>query len=281
MKHKKYILKFFLFGILMFSLSSPVFSFSWENLGFSVKEKTENENDYRYIMEKNNKSVTVKSFEPVKEQDAGIIVKFLNMTEKFQYIQYESITFMLKNDTINASLIPTSYLYDKTSYIPYIPAGIQFIITGDSIQYNYRIKKESYFIKIKGDFVDDLLISQKMKKAVDNPSLYIKQRDPEFIANKLEQLEEELDSLRAANRKLTQNNDMLRIAVMTLHNKGLFSSEKPIPSKLIKAVVDYKNKFPKATNDQIEEYLEKEKIEASDKEIKIILFIYFNEFNND
>lgn len=268
-------------AFLLAAAIHPVYSVNWQELGFTVKEKSEKENNYEYILSKDGKNMTVKSFEKVKDDDAARISDFINQTKKFEYIEYDTITFMMKNDALNASLIPTSFLYEKKSYIPYIPAGLQFIITSDSIQYNYRIKKDSYFIKIKGDFVDDALIAQKMKKAVENPSLYIKQRDPEFMANKLELLQEELDSLKASHTRLSQNHEMLRIALMTLHNKGFFSSEKQISANLITKIVDYKKKFPDASIDDVEKYLEKDKIEASDREIKIIFFVYFNEFKDD
>ncbi len=257
------------------------FSINWADYGFTQESKTEEENNFEYTLKKGGKTITVKSMETIPETVATDVAGFVNKTLQFQFIRYDAITFLYKNGTLDVSLIPITYSYEGTDYVSIIPAGIQFMLEKDTVQYNFRIKKDAYFVKIKGDFVDDSLISEKLKKAAANPALYIKQRDPEFIANKLEQLEEEMDSLKTQSKRLENENNLLKYALMAFHNKGFLGSEKPVPEEKIRAVLDYKKKFPKATREQVEEEMEKQKLEISSREIKIIFFVYFNEFDKE
>jgi hypothetical protein len=152
-----------------------------------------------------------------------------------------------------------------------MPAGMYFVDT-DTLTYNFRMTIKSLFLKIKGEFLTEELVCGKMLEAIKNPSAYVRKRDPEYFLRKLEQLETDLDRLKAYDF------ENLRIGVLTLHNKGFFGGVNLIKKEVIIKVIELKKQSASLSKDQIVEKLKAEKIEASAGEVELILNIYFNEF---
>ena len=59
-------------------------------------------------------------------------------------------------------------------------------IDTDTLTYNFRMKIQGLFIKIKGEYLTEDLILGKMTEAQRNPRAYVRKRDPEYFLRKLE-----------------------------------------------------------------------------------------------
>jgi len=79
--------------------------------------------------------------------------------------------------------------------------------------------------------------------------------------------------------ELEERQDRLTKAVMYYQNSGFLGfGNTQVKSVVVKRVVELKTVDPKADLDMIKDILDKEKIEATEKELKLILEVFYNEF---
>ena len=63
-----------------------------------------------------------------------------------------------------------------------------------------------------------------------------------------------------------------------MHNTGVFSGPEAIPEKLALRVIELKSVNPNWKREQIQEQLDRDKMEYSKKQVKLILAVYFSVF---
>ncbi|MCL1833538.1 MAG: hypothetical protein FWG49_03455, partial [Leptospirales bacterium] len=133
--------------------------------------------------------------------------------------------------------------------------------------------KDKIFLRLNDKFIDEISLCKRIKEALDDPVLYLKKREPEYLLQKLNELEGDIAILKIYH-------DRLANSVLYLHNTGILGiGNSQVKSSLIKKVVELKTKDPALSMDQIKKQLDKEKIDFSNKELKLILNIFYNEFN--
>ena len=253
-------------------LVSNAMAYDWKSAGF---EQTGSgaAGEENYLMFKDNNSTVIKVRYQGELTDAWAekIVELNNRLDRSKYMKPGNIEFFIVSDTLEILIIPSSFKYFDTDFMPYIPAGITFIYDYD-LRYNFRITKNDIFLRLNDKFVDEELLCKRMKEAVDDPISYLKKRDPEYFLQKLNELEENMAVLKNSQDKLVQS-------VMFFENSGFLGfGNTPVKSTVIKRVVELKTADPSLDKDKIKETLSKEKIDATDKEIKLILNVFYNEF---
>ena len=112
-----------------------------------------------------------------------------------------------------------------------------------------------------------------MKEAVDDPVSYLKKREPEYFLQKLNELEESQRNIIDSQEKLTR-------ALLYFQNSGFLGiGNTPVKPAVIKRVIELKTNDPTLDKTKIKTQLDKEKLESSEKEIGLILNVFYNEFN--
>jgi len=141
-----------------------------------------------------------------------------------------------------------------------------------ALRYNFRITKNEIFLRLNDKFIEEELLCKRMKEALDDPIAYLKKREPEYFLQKLNELEENMVILKNNQEKLTQS-------VLYFENSGFLGfGNTPVKSSVIKRIVELKTADPSLDMAKIKETLSKEKVEATDKEIKLILNVFYNDF---
>ncbi len=266
---------FFLLVVSLLFIFTNLYAFDWNNEDLQDKEKITvvhitNINGSKSVVLEDSKQhqFTVTYKKEFNLSRALDILELKNTFFSFANIKVKDINFIINKAGIDVILLPSSVIVNNTNIIKYIPSGLFFLYNKNKeLQYNFRMTKDNLFMRIKGYFLGEDKLIAKIQEALQNPSAYIKKRDPEYFLSKLEQLESKLD-------KLEKENSMLKWAVITLINDDI------IPRKAIEEVIRIKKKHPEYGKKKIAKELDKKDIDISKSEVNIILTVYFNEFDD-
>ncbi len=212
------------------------------------------------------------------------VSRFIQIVSDLKSIKPIKIEVTFFQKQLDFLLVPEFYRIGDLDVLPYLPAGLSFSSL-DTLQYNFRLKVDNLFVRIKGDFSREDELNAKVVEAVKNPHAYIRKRDPEYFLSKLDSLQEQLDKQQKRTSELEQKNaamldvmEVMRRGIMTLDNEGFFSGFKEIPKAKVDFVVNLKRANPAINREQLEKKLKDQKMEISSKELTIILALFFNEF---
>ena len=194
--------------------------------------------------------------------------KIVDINAKFsqwKYMKPDNNEYFVTGESLEILVVPSSFKFKEYDFMTYLPAGMTFIYDY-TLRYNFRITKNDVFLRLNDKFIDEDSLCNRMKEGLDDPIGYLKKREPEFFLQKLNELEEKQD-------RLTK-------ALMYYQNSGFLGfGNTPVKSIVVKRVVELKTADPKINFDTIKDTLDKEKIDASAKEIKLVLSVLYNEFN--
>jgi len=257
--------------IFILLLCSPLYSFDWKGEGLAEKSSTiSRDGSILELSDSKGGSVVVKYSGSLDDSDAKMILEIRKAILSWKNIRVKRIRFLVSQAGIDIVAFPDSFMCEGKDMLVYVPAGIHFSYT-DSLEYNFRITLENLFIRIRGSYIDEIELCTKIIEAVNNPREYIRKRDPEYFLSKLDMLEKNYS-------RLEKDYQMLRTAVMALHNTGFFRGTTPVSIDVITRTVELKKSDPSITDKKILEVLKKEKIKATGKEVSLVLEVYFNEF---
>jgi len=102
-------------------------------------------------------------------------------------------------------------------YSANVPGGLRLRYDG-ALMYDFRVRSGDYFVRVRGILMDETSLIAEIAKAVHDPGGYIAERDPSWLALRIEQLDkfnmqlerraDQLDSRTVEiNRRLTQKTD--------------------------------------------------------------------------
>ncbi|MCP4129898.1 MAG: hypothetical protein GY754_02670 [bacterium] len=268
---KKYII---LCLIILFA-ATGVYAFDWSAQGLRVQDTRQEENETNLVIaDEAGTTFGVKYFGTLADDKGSKIIELNKSFRTWKNMKVRNVNFLVSNEIIQIIIVPSEFKYKTVDILKYLPAGMMFTYIESreyKLKYNFRITKDNLLVRVKDDFVDEERLSKNLNEAIKDPLAYIKRRDPDYFLKKLNDLEEK-------NKKLLEQYNKLRYTILTLHNSGFFSGATAVKKKVLERIIDIKTEDPKLGTDAISKKLEKEKLEASDKEIELILNIYFNEF---
>jgi hypothetical protein len=263
--------------------TASIHAASWEEYGFKVINSSQENiqgSDERTTLEMTDgegRSLTVQTSGNAGEKAVPIVAQLQKTLYSLKSMQIKSIRYsLLENGIIEVQVFPASFSSDGVDFMKHIP-GHLFFVYKDQLQYSFRLEVNKLFVKIKGYHTDEADLLKKLHQAVKDPQGFIIKRDPEYFIAKLEKLEEELEAQKGKVHKLEKEMDRMRLVTAALHNSGLFSSPEAIPEKLVQRVVELKTQNPAWKRDQVQEQLERDKIEFTKKQVRLILSVYFSE----
>jgi len=261
-----YILIFFMM------LAANAFAYDWKSAGFEETGSglTGDEN-FLNLKDANSTVIKVRFQGELGETWAEKIVELNKKFGEWKYMKPDNIDYFITGDSLEILIIPSTFKYKDNDFLPYIPGGMTFIYDY-ALRYNFRITKNDIFLRLNDKFMEEELLCKRMKEALDDPIAYLKKREPEYFLEKLNELEETIAILKNSQDKLAQS-------VLYFENTGFLGfGNTPVKSNVIKRIVELKTADSSIDSAKIKEILEKEKVEASDKEIKLILNVFYNEF---
>lgn len=258
---------------------APVTAANWEDYGMKVVNSTQEEDKISMeLTDTEGKFLTVNATGQVPDKSLAIIANLQKSLSAWKSMQIKSIRYtLLENNIVEVQVFPSAFADENVDFMKHVP-GHLFFIYKDQLQYSFRLEVNKLFVKIKGYYIDEADLLKKLKQAIKDPQGFIIKRDPEYFIGKLEKLEEELERLKG--KAHLQELELARIKSVTaaLHNTGVFSGPEKISENLILRVVELRTQYPIWKREQIQEQLERDKVEWNKKQVKLILSVYFSEF---
>lgn len=248
---------------------------AWSTLGFTLQEsdqQSENPLTSGTTLLKSSKGILVeiKHRSEITDAQAKRISELQKTFESWQYIKADRIRYNIEGSRIEINVNVETFSYQGTQAQDNLPSGMIFVAT-DSLQYGFRLAVNNMFIKIRGYYSNEKEVAEKISAAIKDPGSYLKTRDPEYMATRIERLDQKLTALEANQKKI-------QAAVIGLHNTGFFSGPEQVTWQKINHVLEAKKSNPALNAENIQQQIEKKGIEISEKEVELILIVFYNQF---
>lgn len=267
-------------ALFFLSAAFALHAAKWEEYGFKVINQSQEDDKVTLEMTDAQGRALTAHYNAATASDKAIpIVAQLQKTlYSWKSMQVKTIRYtLLENNIVEVQVFPSAFSEDNVDFMKNIP-GHLFFIYKDQLQYSFRLEVNKLFVKIKGYYTDEADLMKKMKQAVKDPQGFIIKRDPEYFIGKLEKLEEELEAQKGMNHRQEKELERLRAVLAAMHNTGVFSGPEAIPEKLLLRIVELKKQNPAWKREQIQAQLDQDKVEWSKKHVKLVLGVYFSEF---
>lgn len=170
---------------------------------------------------------------------------------------------------VEALVQPESIEYKGRDLKANVPSGMAFTHSG-TVSYDFRMTQSNIFMKVRGPFDTSEALLKKMSEAVDSPLQFIRRNDPEYFIDRLNAID---DSFVSAKREI----DTFRLGSLAYLNAGIFGIPQPIAAKSVSRCVEIRTQNPTWTKKQIADQLAKDNVKLNDREISIILAVFFNQ----
>ena len=264
--------------VALFLFSGELSATKWEDNGFKViNSSQEDDKTTLDLQDSQGRPLTVFYTGAASDKAIPVIASLQKTLHSWKSMQVKTVRYTLfDSGVVEVQVFPSAFSEDNVDFMKHIP-GHLFFVYKDQLQYSFRLEINKLFVKIKGYYTDEADLLKKLKQAIKDPQGFIIKRDPEYFIDKLEKLEEELEAQKGEVHRQKKEAERMRAVTMALHNTGVFSGPEAVPEKLALKVIELKTQNPTWKREQIQEQLEKEKIEYSKKQVKLILAVYFSE----
>ncbi len=241
----------------------------WPSLGFTLSEsRTEGDRTVVTLKDANGFVFETGYKGDVSAAELGKIRELHKLFFDFPGLKVKRLVLNVDAAKVEALVQPEAVEYKGRELKNNVTSGMAFSHSG-SIFYDFRMNQSNIFMRVKGPFDTSEALLKKMNEAVESPLQFIRRNDPEYFIDRLNAID---DSFNSAKREI----DILRLGTLAYLNAGIFGIPQPIPAKSVNRVVAIKNQNPAWTKKQIAEQLKKDGVKVNDREIDLILAVFFN-----
>ncbi|HCM28962.1 MAG TPA: hypothetical protein DIC34_20895 [Treponema sp.] len=224
-----------------------------------------------------------------------------------------SVSLSVEGDDVRLRVLPAKFSSGGRDLLSVVPSGLTFVVMGNSVDYDFRLKVGTYFLRLQGRFSGEAALIERMLGAIKDPAAYVRDNDPEYVARRLGELQEALSvavdaasaaeirtadlqarsaaleaRASAAEARLAESEARLasvsasggKLAAVAAAQltKGLFGAAKPVPSEVFAGVEKLRTATPAITSTEITASLKAEGIIATEKQVKAVLAVLYGEF---
>ncbi len=257
------------------SLESPSETINWEEFGLKLVNRKQGRTSTKLILkDKKNKGLEVNYSESLLTKASAQTINRLHQLfgQGLHFLVRQERYLVQEQDIFDIVVRPTKLECSGRDMLAYLPEDVFFTYRTE-LEYKFRMKVAKIFVPIHGFFTTEKELCHKLISAIKNPEAYIERRDPEFLKQRLDLLQHQLERLALRSNQSTN-------AILALETEGWFSGPKLLARDLIELVVGLKEKNPTWDAERIDQELESKQVETSTKKIRLILLLYFNEVEN-
>lgn len=212
-----------------------------------------------------------------RDPDAELVRK-IGETVKHLYdwpeLVVKSLQFFYQEGQFRAMVLPEKFMVGGEDVTRYMPAGLTFFYT-DQLSYDFRMVKDTVSMKVSGVFANRSEFLLTVDNAVKNPLAFASRSN--HMA-RIDEMERRLNRLLYQHHDLQERYEKAVTALLYYRNTGFLRGPRVVPAAVVLRVVQLKRQNPKLNAEQILLKLEQEKVQASKKEVRLILDVYFNDF---
>lgn len=263
----------------------------FRNITFTQTGKEGSLNIYRVNYQGADADVSIMLEGTPGDSERETLYIFAEEIFSWNTLTVKSVKVIFKKGGIEINVIPDSLTYNNTELTPYLPAGITFLHTASTF-YDFRVVKDNYFIRIRGQYYGPDLLLKTVEEAVADPVRYIAAHDPEYIIKQISEinikdagqdgeidsLKRELKSLSEAHKKLLADFDALRYAYIATTRKGIYGRKTPLAQADIDAVLEIKNRRPSSGVDEVYDEAREKGIKITKGKVALILNTYLSSY---
>ncbi|URA09935.1 hypothetical protein [Thermospira aquatica] len=256
-------------GGIFFTVS--LWGVEWQNYGLEVMGTTNKENALVVFL-KDNKGTTfsVENGEALPETTVVSLLQLKDMMVSWTRIVPDSLSFVYTGTGLEVLLVPKVVRYRGQDLVSYLPAGMRFSWKV-GLTYDFRMLIGTNLVRIRGAYESEEELLARMNRAVQYPSLYMRSEDIDLLLQKVESIEERTVFLEAENAALKK----LWLAYL---NKNIFGQLRPISDAVIDRIVALKKTNPRMDRKEIYNQLRAENLRVSQKEVDLVLLVYFGQY---
>lgn len=128
-------------------------------------------------------------------------------------------------DRATAVVVPARYIIDGEDYSAFMPSGMQFVYE-DALAYDFRMLIDNLAARVEGQFLTEEQFTERIVRAVNNPAAFIQSSDPQFLAQRLEDQQDQVDQLAAADIVKAAEDARLAAEIAALETRGTAALER-------------------------------------------------------
>jgi hypothetical protein len=163
------------------------------------------------------RSMRILALAPFPEEARQRLERTVSVVSSWPTIRVTEIRAESSKGVDDYVLTFPSIQYEGREYSANVPGGLRLRFDG-ALMYDFRVRSGDYFVRVRGVLMDEASLLAEIAKAVQDPGAYIAERDPSWLALRIEQLDkidlqmdrrlDQLDSRTVEiNRRLTQRAD--------------------------------------------------------------------------
>lgn len=257
---------FFLCMVMFTSL----WAIDWQGYNLEVVQQT-NKNGIPLVVLKDTRGFvfSVENTPLLLEEQVGVLLRIKDMIAQWSRIVPESVSFIPTENGLEILVLPKVVIYRGENMVSYIPAGMRFSWRMGLV-YDFRMIVGTNLVRMRAAYENEEELLSRMHRAVKYPALYMRSDDMDILLQKVEEVEERQLVLEAENTALKK----LWLAYL---NRNFFGQLRPIADEKIDRVVATKKNNPHWGRKDIYQKLTSEGLRISQKEVDLILLVYFGE----
>ncbi len=236
-------------------------------------------------------NVILKTYSKPASYEKSVIMKFYNELNDIEGLVVKQASVIFTDSAFEAAIIPESFVYKGKDFNKYLPAGLTFIYKNYT-QYDFRMLKDTYFMRIRGEYFSPEELFSRMEKALEDPVNYIVSHNPEYVVNQLgnlglensqqnsaiDKLKNELTALLDEHNKLKEEYDRLRYSFIAATKKGIYGSKTPVPQEQIDMVLDIKKANPRMSTEEVYNEMKVKGIKITKGKVALIINTYLGDY---
>jgi len=142
-------------------------------------------------------------------------------------MSFSSMRISIPGTRAEALLVPDRYSSDGLDLTGYLPSGMQFYFDNGYLEYDFRMKVGTIFLRVNGPFIDEAQLTARVVTAARDPIRFLERTDPAYLYLTLQQVTETLNKLDQA-----QQDTVKSLQGLVSDYEGLKSQRPLLVSKL-------------------------------------------------
>lgn len=264
--------------VVLFSVCASLGAVEFADYGLTVLgERTEDGLRLTTLRDEDGREFTFGADVAVGEDEIAIVEQILDLVFGFDSMEIEELRIVLGERRVSVQVRPRNFVHEGVDLGSLTPAGVQFYFV-DYLEYDFRMLVSGLFLRLRGQFVNEELLLERLVRAARNPEQFLQSQNPEFVLSRIHELEVELSEAQQELRELSTELELARNAVLVFENRSFFGSLRIPDSAAVRRLIELKHEVPSLSQDDMRERLEAEGHSVSSKEVFLIYSLYFNEF---
>lgn len=266
------------FLVVLLSVCASLGAVEFSDFGLTVLgESTEDGLRLTRLRDEGGREFTFGADVAVGEAEIAVVDQVLDLVFGFDSMEIEELRIVVGERRVSVQVKPRNFVHEGIDLGALTPAGVQFYFV-DYLEYDFRMLVDGLFLRLRGQFVNEELLLERLVGAARDPEQFLQSQNPEFVLSRIHELEVELAQAQEELREAITALELTRNAVLVFENRSFFGSLRIPDSDAVRRLIELKQEFPGLNQDEMRDRLEAEGYSVSSKEVFLVYSLHFNEF---